>query len=323
MKSTFSLAALSKVLKVGDIDPGTGRAVMAKGIWRSYLLAAQHLLTCFEAVPRSENTVSWQFKSKVPRASSRQICWEKLLIELKHNPVDVGDMYRDVVLVTQDDWMVLVGVLEMFTAINPISTRSIRTRGEADECVTDWVQKTTWDFAPSVEITSGVNRTFAQAVHNAVLQGRIKLARKTGIAGLSHCVRDESDAATAFHTALRKSCDSSPTSAAWNFMRAFTDKDWERFTPRLHTAVRMAAGETSHEAFSAVVAARMKDMDHMAFHDHGYLWKAFCGVLASMNPEDWEAACSYFVAWEVKDAAPLPEGFVLAAAKPGNEGMAG
>lgn len=323
MKSTFPTAALTSAFKVGDIDPVTGRHVVTRTIRRSCLLAAQHLLTCFKAVRHSENNVRWEFTGALSRATSRQMCWEMLLIGLKHQPTDVRQMHSEAVEVTQDDWMVLVGVREMFRAINPRSTRSIRTLGEADECVTDWVQKTTWEFAPCVEIGSSANHTFAQAVHNAVLRGRIKLNRQTGIAGLTHCVRDESDASTAFHTALRKCCDSSATSAAWNFMRGFTDKEWTLFTPKLHAAIRMAAGETSGEAFSDSLSLCMNDMDHMQFHDHGYLWKAFCGVLSSMSADDWQSACSYFVAWEVKDATALPAGFFLKAQELEKKGPAG
>lgn len=308
MNSTFSLASGPKI---GEIDPNTGRPVLIRHIRRSYLMAAQHLLSRFTAVQRSESTVAWQFTDKLPRALTRMMCWEMLLIQLGQNPLDLRTLYRESVAVTQHDWFALVGVLEIFKGTAPRSTRSIETRGEADECETEWVQKTTWEYAPSVEIIGKKGHAFSDAVRAAVKQGRIKLERKTPIAGMRHCVRDEVETSSAFHTALRQQCDSSPTSAAYNFIQAFQEADMKRFTPMLHTAVRMNAHQATLDDFVEGVSKRLTAMQHMEFQEHGYLWRAFCCVLSSFSKSDWEGALNYFVAFDAKDATVLPASFLI------------
>lgn len=309
MSATFSLNCGPKI---GEIDPITDRPVLVRHIRRSYLMAAQHLLGRFVAIQRSESTVAWQFTDKLPRAISRMICWEMLLIQLGHNPLELGALHLESVAVTQHDWLVLAGVLEIFKGTSPQSKRAIETCGEADECRTEWVQKTTWDFSPSVEIIGKHGENFAEAVRAAVKQGRIKLGRKTPIAGLMHCVRDESEAAIAFHTALRLQCDSSPTMAAYHFIHTFEEADSKRFARMLHAAIRMNADKTTLNDFVEGVSKRMTAMQHLEFQDHGYLWRSFCCILSSFSKADWEGAVNYLVSFGAKDATVLPVDFLKA-----------
>ncbi len=91
------------------------------------------------------------------------------------------------------------------------------------------------------------------------------------------------------HTALRKLCDSSPTTYAWNAIH-LVPKTWGRFA-RFVGEEKPTNGETLHEAYEAwMKSVRLEDRRE---GDPFYAAQIFEYALRQFDLEDWDGFAGY------------------------------
>ena len=232
------------------------------------------LLSKFKMIPvPNEKDLEVRFDYKLPRAASltkavtAAMIAEGLEVPPNEPSIDVSD----------EEHHFINFVYGLFTKVNPNL---------------DPIVERTYKFEQTYEYAITRNFTTRSGTNpEELLKSRANYKPPTPLLELR---TDKSEYWYLITIALRKACDSTPTSILWNIAQNLRDSTIEWFVDLVYGAVTAQKYETVEELVDAVKKAVLNDNDHLAKHEPTSIY-CTCKLF---DDNDWQGMLSYIIVWQ-------------------------
>ena len=221
----------------------------------------------------NEKDLEIRFDYKLPRAASlRKAIVAAMLAEDVEVPPDEQSLD-----VSEEEYHFINFMYGLFTKVNPnIDPNEERT----------FKFEQTYEFAISKNFTTRAGKSPEE-----VLKVRANYKAPTPLLELR---TDKEEFWYLITLALRKSCDSTPTSIMWNAAQNLRDNTIEWFVDLVYKAVTAKQYETIEELVDAVKNICLGAFDYMGNHERSLIhctWKLF-------DENDWQGMISNIIVWQ-------------------------